>query len=75
MRLPCFFHSLGFEERADVERMWAGAGHKGAHNIYIWDRVTGALAKILEGPKDPCEDLTVRRSAPPPCLASNLEIV
>lgn len=37
-----------------------GAGHKAAHNIYIWDRETGTLVKILEGPKDPCEDLDVR---------------
>lgn len=36
-----------------------GAGNKGAHNIYIWDRETGTLVKILEGPKDSCEDLDV----------------
>ena len=52
--------------RRDIDAVdVAGAGHKGAHNIYIWDRVTGALAKILEGPKDPCEDLTVRPTLSP----------
>lgn len=41
----------------------AGAGNKGAHNIYIWDRETGTLVKILEGPKDSCEDLDVSRTS------------
>ncbi|GAA5845463.1 hypothetical protein JCM9279_003041 [Rhodotorula babjevae] len=50
------WNGCGFS--SDGEYIIGGAGHKGAHNIYIWDRVTGALAKILEGPKDPCEDLT-----------------
>lgn len=42
---------------SDGEYIIGGAGNKGAHNIYIWDRETGTLVKILEGPKDSCEDL------------------
>jgi len=33
----------------------AGAGHKDSHQIFIWDRSSGILTKILEGPKDPLE--------------------
>ncbi|SPO20733.1 related to SWD1 - subunit of the COMPASS complex [Ustilago trichophora] len=32
--------------------IFAGASHKAAHNVYIWDRSSGTLSKILEGPKD-----------------------
>ncbi|KAF8332697.1 WD40-repeat-containing domain protein [Cantharellus anzutake] len=35
----------------------AGADHKAAHTIYIWDRVSGNLDKILEGPKEPLLDV------------------
>ncbi|KAM0752903.1 WD40 repeat-like protein [Meredithblackwellia eburnea MCA 4105] len=41
----------------DGEYIIGGAGHKGSHNIYVWDRESGGLLKILEGPKDPLEDL------------------
>ncbi|BGP55776.1 chromatin binding protein [Rhodotorula sphaerocarpa] len=41
----------------DGDYIIGGAGNKGAHNIYIWDRETGTLVKILEGPKDSCEDI------------------
>ncbi|GJN90498.1 hypothetical protein Rhopal_003509-T1 [Rhodotorula paludigena] len=50
------WNGCGFS--SDGEYIIGGAGHKAAHNIYIWDRETGGLAKILEGPTDPCEDLT-----------------
>jgi hypothetical protein len=40
----------------------AGAGNKAAHAVHVWDRTTGALLKILEGPKDPTEDLDVGHS-------------
>ena len=46
----------------DGEHIIGGAGHKAAHQIYIWDRANGSLAKILEGPKDSLEDLDVGRS-------------
>lgn len=43
----------------DGEYIIGGAGHKAAHQIYVWDHSTGSLTKILEGPKDPLEDLDV----------------
>ena len=36
-----------------------GSGHKAEHNIYIWDKKMGNLLKILEGPKELLDDLTV----------------
>jgi COMPASS component SWD1 len=39
--------------------VFLGADNKASHNIYIWDRDSGGLSKILEGPKDPLEDLDV----------------
>lgn len=36
-----------------------GSAHKAEHNIYIWDKNMGNLVKILEGPKEPLDDLTV----------------
>ncbi|GAA6003210.1 hypothetical protein JCM10207_001801 [Rhodosporidiobolus poonsookiae] len=42
---------------SNSEYIIGGAGHKASHNIYIWDRESGGLVKILEGPKDPCEGL------------------
>ncbi|GAA6040189.1 hypothetical protein JCM8097_004172 [Rhodosporidiobolus ruineniae] len=49
------WNGIGFS--SDGEFIIGGAGHKAAHNIYIWDRESGGLLKILEGPKDPCEDV------------------
>lgn len=43
----------------DGEYVVGGAGHKAAHQIYVWDRSNGSLTKILEGPKDPLDDLDV----------------
>lgn len=43
----------------DGEYVVAGAGHKAAHQIYLWDCASGNLSKILEGPKDPLADLDV----------------
>lgn len=37
----------------------AGAATKVSHNIYLWDRPTGALVKVLEGPKDSLDDCDV----------------
>lgn len=46
---------------ADNECVIGGSGHKAEHNIYIWDRQEGNLIKILEGPKEPLDDLAVRK--------------
>lgn len=51
------WHGCGFSRNGEC--VMGGAGHKGAHEIHIWDRETGRLNKILEGPKDPCADLDV----------------
>ncbi|KAI8371652.1 WD40-repeat-containing domain protein [Radiomyces spectabilis] len=42
---------------ADGEFVIAGSAHKAEHNIYIWDKNIGNLVKILEGPKEPLDDL------------------
>lgn len=44
---------------ADGEFVIGGSGHKAEHNIYIWDKNIGNLVKILEGPKEPLDDLAV----------------
>lgn len=44
---------------ADGEFVIGGSGHKAEHNIYIWDKKIGNLVKILEGPKEPLDDLAV----------------
>jgi COMPASS component SWD1 len=36
-----------------------GAGIKTSHHIYVWDRSTGVLIKVLEGPKDALDDCDV----------------
>jgi COMPASS component SWD1 len=36
-----------------------GAGHKAAHNIFVWDRESGVLLKVLEGPKESLGDCEV----------------
>lgn len=46
---------IGFS--GDGEYVYAGAAHKAAHNVYIWDRGAGALDKILEGPREPLVDV------------------
>lgn len=33
-----------------------GTTHNTTNSVYVWDRATGALSKILEGAKDPMED-------------------
>ncbi len=36
-----------------------GAGHKMAHNVFVWDRDNGVLVKVLEGPKESLVDCVV----------------
>ncbi|KAF9434531.1 hypothetical protein BGZ76_007859 [Entomortierella beljakovae] len=42
---------------SDSDYVIGGSAHQAEHNIYIWDRIGGNLVKILEGPKEPLEDL------------------
>ncbi|GAA5975983.1 hypothetical protein JCM11641_002858 [Rhodosporidiobolus odoratus] len=60
---------------SDGEYIIGGAGHKASHNIYIWDRVSGGLLKILEGPKDPCEGLDWHPFRPLIASVSSLGLV
>lgn len=48
------WHAIGFS--GDGEYVFGGAGHKMAHNVFVWDREAGALVKVLEGPKEPLVD-------------------
>lgn len=36
-----------------------GAGHKMAHNVFVWDRESGTLVKVMEGPKESLVDCDV----------------
>ncbi|KAG0309512.1 hypothetical protein BGZ98_001655 [Dissophora globulifera] len=42
---------------SDADYVIGGSAHQAQHNIYIWDKIGGNLVKILEGPKEPLEDL------------------
>lgn len=44
------WNNIGFSPSSDY--IFAGAAHKASHNVYIWDRTSSTLSKILEGPKD-----------------------
>ncbi|CED82927.1 WD40 repeat protein [Phaffia rhodozyma] len=46
---------VGFS--GDGEYVFGGAGHRISHDIYIWDRSSGTLVKVLEGPKQPLDDV------------------
>ncbi|WWD20760.1 hypothetical protein CI109_105237 [Kwoniella shandongensis] len=48
------WHAIGFS--GDGEYVMGGAGHKMAHNVFVWDRESGVLVKVLEGPKEPLLD-------------------
>lgn len=48
---------MGFN--GDSEYIMGGAAHKAAHNIFIWDRESGVLVKVLEGPKESLGDCDV----------------
>ncbi|WWC72636.1 uncharacterized protein I206_106600 [Kwoniella pini CBS 10737] len=48
------WNAIGFS--GDGEYVMGGAGHKMAHNVFIWDRETTVLIKVLEGPKEPLID-------------------
>ncbi|KAF8941462.1 hypothetical protein BGZ58_008737 [Dissophora ornata] len=42
---------------SDADYVIGGSAHQAEHNIYIWDKSGGNLVKILEGPKEPLEDI------------------
>ncbi|KAG0097858.1 hypothetical protein BGZ93_001810, partial [Podila epicladia] len=42
---------------SDSDYVIGGSAHQAEHNIYIWDKIGGNLVKILEGPKEPLEDV------------------
>ncbi|KAF9906934.1 hypothetical protein BX616_000578, partial [Lobosporangium transversale] len=44
---------------SDSDYVIGGSAHQTQHNIYIWDKIGGFLVKILEGPKEPLEDVAV----------------
>lgn len=46
-----------------------GAAHKMAHNVFIWDRESGVLVKVLEGPKEPLIACTVSAM----CFAAKIQ--
>jgi COMPASS component SWD1 len=46
---------------ADGEYALGGAANKASHQLFIWYKTTGTLAKTLEGPPDPLVDFCVRR--------------
>ncbi|KAG8942993.1 chromatin binding protein [Tulasnella sp. 424] len=48
---------MGVSFSGDGEYVLAGSGNIASHGLYIWDRTTGDLEKILEGPKEPLTDL------------------
>lgn len=43
---------IGIGFSGDGEYVFGGAAHKVSHDIYIWDRATGTLDKVLRGPRD-----------------------
>ncbi|CAH7673173.1 WD40-repeat-containing domain protein [Phakopsora pachyrhizi] len=57
------------------EYVVAGAGHKDSHQIFIWDRTSGILTKILEGPKDPLEAFDWHPTRPILASVSNVGLI
>ncbi|KAJ1800607.1 chromatin binding protein [Coemansia sp. RSA 2399] len=42
----------------------SGIQHKAEHNIYIWDKISGSLVKVLTGPNELLEDCAVHPLRP-----------
>ena len=51
------WHAIGFS--GDGEYVMGGAGHKMAHNVFVWDRESGVLVIMLGGPREPLIDCVV----------------
>lgn len=43
----------GVSFSADSEYVMGGSAHSTTHKMYMWDRESGVLVKILEGPREP----------------------
>jgi len=43
----------GVSFSGDSDYVMGGAAQATAHNVYVWDRESGVLFKILEGPREP----------------------
>jgi COMPASS component SWD1 len=53
------WNAIGFS--GDAEYVMGGAAHKAAHNVFVWDRESGVLVKVLEGPRESLGDCHVCR--------------
>ena len=54
------FHWSTVTFSGDNEYVVAGTQSKEKHNVYIWDKCSGNLLKILEGPSEGLKDLSVK---------------
>ena len=55
------FHWSQVSFSGDNEYVVAGTMSKERHNVYIWDKVSGNLLKILEGPSEGLFDFSVSK--------------
>ncbi|KAI8325675.1 WD40 repeat-like protein [Martensiomyces pterosporus] len=53
----------------------SGIEHKAEHNIYIWDKFTGSLVKMLTGPNELLEDCAVHPLRPVYASVSTFGII
>ena len=44
---------------ADGEYVVGACGHRNRHDLYIWDKATGVLGKMLSGPFEGMSDVKV----------------
>ncbi|SNX81483.1 related to SWD1 - subunit of the COMPASS complex [Melanopsichium pennsylvanicum] len=57
------------------DHIYSGAAHHASHNVHIYDRVSGTLTKILEGPKDWLVGVDWHPSRPMLASVSNTGVV
>lgn len=53
------WNSIGFSKDDNSEYVMGGSSNKMGHNVFIWDKDSGVLVKVLEGPKEPLLDSDV----------------
>lgn len=56
------WNSIGFSKDDNSEYVMGGSSNKMGHNVFIWDKDSGVLVKVLEGPKEPLLDSDVSES-------------